>query len=74
MRYVIVTVEWCTEHGIIVPEQARRSVDGKKVILHEDFVKPVISDREKGTVASYNYNSEELYAILEGEEWKGEKQ
>ena len=34
MKYVIVTVEWCLQKGIVVPEPARKSVNGSKVILH----------------------------------------
>ena len=41
MRYTIVTVQWCKEHGISVPIHARRSLDGSEVILHEDFIKPM---------------------------------
>ena len=44
MKYVIVTVEWCLNHGVVVPAQARRSVDGLKVILHEDYIDPVLRE------------------------------
>lgn len=36
MKYVIVTVEWCLQKGIVVPEHARKSVNGSKVILHNE--------------------------------------
>lgn len=62
MRYVIVTIEWCTEHGIVPPVHARRSVDGTMVLLHEDFIAPVLG--EEG-MPSYLYDSEELQAILQ---------
>lgn len=62
MRYVIVTIEWCTEHGIVPPVHARRSVDGTMVLLHEDFIAPVLG--EEG-IPSYLYDSEELQAILQ---------
>lgn len=62
MRYVIVTIEWCTEHGIVPPVHARRSVYGTMVLLHEDFIAPVLG--EEG-IPSYLYDSEELQAILQ---------
>lgn len=67
MKYVIVTVEWCLDHGIIVPAQARRSVDGLKVILHEEYIDPVLRDRDKLT--AYRHDSSELRSILSGPEW-----
>lgn len=66
MRYVIVTIEWCTEHGIVSPVHARRSVDGTMILLHEDFVAPVLGDEE---ISSYLYDSNELSEILNSESW-----
>lgn len=54
--------EWCMEHGIVPPICARRSVDGTMILLHEDFVAPVLG--EEG-IPSYLYDSEELQAILQ---------
>lgn len=70
MKYVIVTVEWCLQKGIVVPEHARKSVSGSKVILHYDFVSPVLTDEDKLTV--YEHNSRELGSILNSREWKNE--
>lgn len=67
MKYVIVTVEWCLNHGVVVPAQARRSVDGLKVILHEEYIDPVLRDRDKLT--AYLHDSSELRSILSGPEW-----
>ena len=51
MNYLSVEVhpdaEWCMEHGIVPPIHARRSVDGTMILLHEDFVAPVLG--EEGT-------------------------
>ena len=71
MKYVIVTVEWCLQKGIVVPEHARKSVNGSKVILHYDFVSPVLTDEDKLTV--YEHNSRELGSILNSREWKNEE-
>ena len=66
MRYIIVTIEWCMEHGIVPPIHARRSVDGTMILLHEDFVAPVLGDEE---ISSYRYDSNELSEILNSEVW-----
>jgi hypothetical protein len=68
MRYVIVTIEWCMEHGIVPPIHARRSLDGSEVILHEDFIKPVINNDEE--IIFYPYDSVELNEILNSETWQ----
>lgn len=67
MKYVIVTVEWCLGKGILVPSHARKSVDGTKVILHYDFIEPVLTDDDRLTV--YLHNSARLNGILNSEEW-----
>lgn len=67
MRYVIVTEEWCSGHGISVPEHARRSLDGTQVIFHEAFIAPVLTGRD--TVQAYEHDSEELREILSSPEW-----
>lgn len=67
MKYVIVTVEWCLQKGIVVPEHARKSVNGSKVILHYDFVSPVLTDEDD--IAIYEHNDQELSNILNSEEW-----
>ena len=67
MNYVIVTVEWCLNHGIVVPAQARRSVDGLKVILHEDYIDPIL--KGKDSMTAYPYDSPELRSILGSPEW-----
>lgn len=65
-RERIVTIEWCMEHGIVPPIHARRSVDGTMILLHEDFVAPVLGDEE---ISSYLYDSNELSEILNSEVW-----
>lgn len=68
MRYVIVTIEWCMEHGIVPPIHARRSLDSSEVILHKDFIKPVINSDEE--IIFYPYDSVELNEILNSETWQ----
>lgn len=67
MRYVIVTEDWCLSHGIVVPKEARRSLDGTKVVLHEEFINPIIRNSEE--IDSYLWDSSELMNILDSSEW-----
>ena len=67
MKYVIVTVEWCESHGILIPKNARKSLDGTKVIFHYDFIVPVINEKEE--IKTYEHSSQELKDILESKEW-----
>lgn len=67
MRYVIVTVEWCKSHGVVVPEYARKSLDGTKVIFHYEFIAPVITEKDK--IEVYNHNDSSFWEILNSEEW-----
>lgn len=69
MNYVIVTTEWCEEHGISVPECARKSLDETKVIFHEDFIRPVINPDEDMTANTYSHDDATLKEILDSEEW-----
>lgn len=71
MEYIIVTKEWCRAHGIALPAAARTSVDGSKVILHKDFVAPVIGAAER--VPSFPHYSEELSEILLSPEWSAKE-
>lgn len=69
MKYVIVTPEWCEAHGVKIPEQARMSLDGTKVILHEDFILPVIRSADEIAPMSYSHDSVALREILSSSEW-----
>ncbi|UVP45284.1 hypothetical protein NXX41_14735 [Bacteroides fragilis] len=67
MNYVIVDIAFCLEHGIVIPEHARKSVDGTQVILHEEYIAPVL---QKGDdICSYRYDSSRLRDILSGPGW-----
>lgn len=67
MRFIVVTNEWMSAHGLIPLPTMRKSKDGTKVILHEDFFVRVGID--VSDMPSYGHNSEELEALLQGEEW-----
>lgn len=72
MRYAIVTVEWLSSHGLLSIPTMRRSVDGTKVVLHEEFVNLFPKD---GSFPSYRMDDPEFVQIMESEEWNvGETQ
>ena len=67
MKYVIVTTEWCLNHGVVIPTEARKSFDGTKVIFHEEMISPVLKNEE--SIKSYLWDGEELNKILNSKEW-----
>ena len=72
MRYAIVTVEWLSSHGLLSIPTMRSSVDGTKVVLHEEFVNLFPKD---GFFPSYRMDDPEFVQIMESEEWNaGETQ
>ena len=62
MNYVIVTTEWCEEHGISVPEHARKSLDGTKVLFHDEYIRPVMTTADA-------YDDPTFREILASSEW-----
>lgn len=66
MRYAIVTVEWLSSHGLLSIPTMRNSVDGTKVVLHEEFVNLFPKD---GSFPSYRMDDPEFVQIMESEEW-----
>lgn len=67
MKYVIVEIERLKQYGIAVPIHARKSIDGMKVLLHQEYILPVVQDADD--LLSYSYDSPELRTLLEGPEW-----
>ena len=82
MRYVIVTVEWAAARGIMLTPEMRKSLDGLKVVLHEEMVKAYLTpeNAEVSTLAegdgmfkSYAFDDAEFREILASEEWTPEE-
>ena len=74
MNYVVVTNEWLSEHGIMPLPTMRKSKDGSKIILHEDYFNLIAKRDEEGNLLLegaevYAHNSEELKTLLNSEEW-----
>lgn len=67
MNYIIVTNQWMAERGLFPLPTMRKSKDGMKIILHEDFFNVIGIDHSD--LVSYPHNSEQLNTILSGEEW-----
>lgn len=72
MKFIIVSVEWCNNKGIVIPVSARRSIDGSEVIFHKDFLEPVLT--EKDTIKEYSYDSQELRDILDSDKWTSKEE
>lgn len=65
MKYAVVTIEWLAQHGLLAIPTMRKSKDGSKVILHEEFLTPY-KDEE---FPVYYFDSPELNDLLASEEW-----
>ena len=65
MKYAVVTIEWLAQHGLLTIPTMRKSKDGSKVILHEEFLTPY-KDEE---FPIYYFDSPELNDLLTSEEW-----
>lgn len=75
MRYVIVTVAWCAARGILLTPEMLKSLDGMKVVLHDNFVRQYLSDEEKSSddFKAYTSDDVEFRAILASPEWTPEE-
>ena len=74
MNFLVVTNEWMSAHGIIQLPTMRKSKDGSKIILHEDYFNYIAPRNEDGEIITdgatvYAHNSQELNKLLNGEEW-----
>lgn len=65
MKYAVVTIDWLTQHGLLAIPTMRKSKDGSKVILHDQYLTPY-KDEE---FPIYYFDSPELNALLASEEW-----
>lgn len=75
MRYVIVTTEWCAARGILLTSEMRKSLDGTKVILHDNFVRQFLSKDEKTSddFRAYAHDDAEFREILASPDWTPEE-
>lgn len=74
MKFIVVTIEWMSAHGLTPLSTMRKSKDGSKVILHEDYFNLVAKQDEEGNLLLdgaevYAHNSIELENLLSSEEW-----
>lgn len=74
MKFIVVTNEWMSAHGLTPLPTMRKSKDGSKIILHEDYFNLIVKRDEEGNlllegVEVYAHNSMELNNLLASEEW-----
>ena len=75
MNYIVATQEWMAAHGLLPLPSMRKSKDGSKIILHEDYFN-LLAKRDgegnplPGGADVYAHNSAELAALLQSEEWQ----
>lgn len=79
MNYVVVTNEWLSKHGIMPLSTMRKSKDGGKILMHEDYLTPYLQQEESEVDTEkpngwlppelYPHNSQKLKDLLASEEW-----
>lgn len=74
MNFIVVTNDWLSAHGIIPLPTMRKSKDGSKIILHEDYFSLIATRDEEGNIdlegaTVYAHNSAELNELLSSDEW-----
>lgn len=82
MNYIIATQEWMAACGLLPLPGMRKSRDGSKIILHEDYLRLLAERDEAGNpvpdgAETYPHNSQKLKDLLASEEWQapeGEEQ
>lgn len=75
MNFIVVTNEWMSAHGVIPLPTMRKSKDGSKVVLHEDYFNSLAKDGEElGDAQVYAHNSKELDELMASEEWQGSEE
>ena len=74
MKFIVVTNEWMSAHGLTPLSTMRKSKDGSKIILHEDYFNLIAKRDEEGNLLLegaevYAHNSMELNNLLASDEW-----
>lgn len=74
MNFIVATNDWLSARGVIPLPTMRKSKDGSKIILHEDYFNLIAPRDEEGNVelgdaTVYAHNSAELNELLSSDEW-----
>lgn len=74
MKFIVVTNEWMSAHGLTPLSTMRKSKDGSKIILHEDYFNLIAKRDEEGNLLLegaelYPHNSQKLNDLLASDEW-----
>lgn len=67
MKYVIITKDWADSKGLVISPIMRTNKDSTKVVIHYDFIKPLLSENDD--VQVYEHNNQEFINILNSDEW-----
>lgn len=74
MKFIVVTNEWMSARGLTPLSTMRKSKDGSKIILHEDYFNLIAKRDEEGNLLLegaevYPHNSQKLNDLLASDEW-----
>lgn len=74
MNFIVATNDWLSARGVIPLPTMRKSKDGSKIILHEDYFNLIAPRNEEGGIdldgaTVYAHNSAELNELLSSDEW-----
>lgn len=79
MNYVVVTNEWLSARGLMPLPTQRKTKDGGKILMHEDYLVPYLQQEESEVdpenpngytpLERYPHNSQKLNDLLNSEEW-----
>lgn len=61
MKFVIMDIAEALAHGIRIIPTMRQSVDGTKVVLHEERVRPF----DDGSITKYEFDSGEFRELMD---------
>lgn len=70
MKYTVIDIAQAKAHGIMLVPSMRQSVDGTKIVLHEEYIHNI---DEFKTLPRYEYDSEEFMKLMNSKAWVHDK-
>lgn len=70
MKYTVIDIAQAKAHGIMLMPSMRQSVDGTKIVLHEEYIHNI---DEFKTLPRYEYDSEEFMKLMNSKAWVHDK-
>lgn len=74
---IVATQEWMSARGLIPLPTMKKSMDGSKIVLHDEFLNFLRGrdgELELGDAQVYAHNSKELDELMASEEWQGSEE